>query len=124
MTNTFPIWLLGIDYLLAFLMFILLMKFILNLFLSENNNFIFFRFINRIVQPIINITIRITPGFIVQPIIPLYLAWLIFMIRLYILPLSIGYLYIGKFAFTFEKELFTEIKSMFLNIAINLNYGI
>ena len=124
MTNTFPIWLLGIDYLLAFLMFILLMKFILNLFLSENNNFIFFRFINRIVQPIINITIRITPGFIVQPIIPLYLAWLIFMIRLYILPLSIGYLYIGKFAFTFEKDLFTEIKSMFLNIAINLNYGI
>ena len=124
MTNTFPIWLLGIDYLLAFLMFILLVKFILNLFLSENNNFIFFRFINRIVQPIINITIRITPGFIVQPIIPLYLAWLIFMIRLYILPLSIGYLYIGKFAFTFEKELFTEIKSMFLNIAINLNYGI
>ena len=124
MTNTFPIWLLGIDYLLAFLMFILLMKFILSLFLSENNNFIFFRFINRIVQPIINITIRITPGFIVQPIIPLYLAWLIFMIRLYILPLSIGYLYIGKFAFTFEKDLFTEIKSMFLNIAINLNYGI
>ena len=124
MTNTFPIWLLGIDYLLAFLMFILLIKFILNLFLSENNNFIFFSFINRIVQPIINITIRITPGFIVQPIIPLYLAWLIFMIRLYILPLSIGYLYIGKFAFTFEKDLFTEIKSMFLNIAINFNYGI
>ena len=124
MTNTFPIWLLGVDYLLACSMFILLMKFIFNLFLSENNNFIFFRLINRIVQPIINITIRITPGFIVQPIIPLYLAWLIFMIRLYILPLSIGYLYIGKFAFTFEKDLFTEIKSMFLNIAINLNYGI
>ena len=124
MTNTFPIWLLGVDYLLACLMFILLMKFIFNLFLSENNNFIFFRLINRIVQPIINITIKITPGFIVQPIIPLYLAWLIFMIRLYILPLSIGYLYIGKFAFTFEKDLFTEIKSMFLNIAINLNYGI
>ena len=124
MTKTFPIWLIGIDYLLAFLMFILLMKFILNLFLSENNNFIFFRFINRIVQPIINITIRITPGFIVQPIVPLYLAWLIFMIRLYILPLSIGYIYIGKFAFTFEKDLFTEIKSIFLNIAINLNYGI
>ena len=124
MTNTFPIWLLGIDYLLAFLMFILLMKFILNLFLSENNNFIFFRFINRIVQPIINITIRITPGFIVQPIIPLYLAWLIFMIRLYILPLFLGYSYLGKFAFTFEKDLITQVKSLFLNIAINLNYGI
>ena len=124
MINSFPVWLLGIDYLLACLMFVLLIKFTLNLFLSEDSNFIFYRFINKINRPIINNTNKMTPNFIVQPIIPLYLAWLIFMIRLYILPLSLGHSYIGKFAFTFEKDLFTQIKSMFLNIALNLNYGI
>lgn len=124
MINSFPIWLLSIDYLLACLMFVLLIKFTLNLFLSENSNFIFYRFINKINRPIINNTNKMTPNFIVQPIIPLYLAWLIFMIRLYILPLSLGHSYIGKFAFTFEKDLITQIKSMFLNIALNLNYGI
>ena len=124
MINSFPIWLLGVDYLLACLMIILLIKFTLNLFLSENSNFIFFRFINKINNPIIKNTNKITPSFIVRPIIPLYLAWVIFMVRFYILPLTLGYSYIGKFAFTFEKNLFAEIKSIFLNIALNLNYGI
>jgi len=124
MNNSFPIWLLGIDYLLACVMIILLIKFIFNLFLSENCNFIFFLFINKLVHPIINITNKFTPGFIVPPIIPLYLAWIVFMIRLYILPLFLGHSYIGKFAFTFEKYFFTEIKSIFLNVALNLNYGI
>ena len=124
MTQPFPIWLLAIDYFLACLMIILLVKFILNLFFSEVSNFIFVRFITKIVQPILNITYKITPNFIVQPIIPIYLAWLIFMIRLYILPLGLGYSYYGKFAFTFEKYLFTQIKSILLDIAINLNYGL
>ena len=70
-----------------------------------------------------NITNKITPGFIVQPLIPLYIAWLILMIRIYLLPLFLGYSYIGKFAFTFEKDFITQVKSIFLNIAINLNYG-
>ena len=124
MTNTFPIWLLCLDYLLAILMYILLTKFILNLFLNENSNFVIFRLINKIIQPVINITTKITPGFIVQPIIPIYLAWIIFMVRLYVLPLTLGYSYIGKFAFIFEKDFFTKIKSIFLNITLYLNYGI
>ena len=124
MINNFPIWLVALDYILACLMVILLINFILNLFLSEASNFILYRFITKLVNPIINITNKITPSFIVQPLIPMYIAWLIFMIRIYFLPLLLGYSYIGKFAFVFEKDIITQVKSIFLNIAINLNYGI
>ncbi len=123
MINNFPIWLVTLDYFLACLMVILLINFILNLFLSEASNFILYRFITKLSNPIINITNKITPTFIVQPLIPIYIAWLIFMIRIYLLPLFLGYSYMGKFAFIFEKDLITQIKSIFLNIAINLNYG-
>ena len=124
MINNFPIWLVALDYFLACLMVILLINFILNLFLSETSNFILYRFITKLANPIINITNKITPSFIVQPLIPIYIAWLIFMIRIYILPLLLGYSYMGKFAFVFEKDLITQVKSIILNIAINLNYGI
>ena len=123
MINNFPIWLIALDYFLACLMIILLINFILNLFLSEASNFILYRFITKLTNPIIYITNKITPGFIVQPLIPMYIAWLIFMNRIYFLPLLLGYTYIGKFAFVFEKDLISKVKSIFLNIAINLNYG-
>ena len=123
MINNFPIWLIAIDYFFAFLMIIFLINFILNLFLSEVSNFVLYRFITKLTHPIINITKKITPSFIVQPLIPIYIAWLIFMLRIYLLPLFLGYSYMGKFVFTFEKDLINQIKSIFLNIAINLNYG-
>ena len=123
MINNFPIWLVALDYFLACLMIILLINFILNLFLSEASKFILYRFITKLANPIINITNKITPSFIVQPLIPIYIAWLIFMIRIYLLPLCLGYSFMGKFAFVFEKDLITQVKSIFLTIAINLNYG-
>ena len=123
MINNFPIWLIVFDYFLACLMIILLINFIFNLFLSEVSNFVLYRFISKLTNPIINLTNKITPSFIVRPIIPMYIAWMIFMLRVYLLPLFLGYSYVGKFAFTFEKDLITQVKSIFLNIAINLNYG-
>ena len=123
MINNFPIWLIAIDYFLACLMIVLLINFIFNLFFSEVSNFVLYRFISKLTNPIINLTNRITPSFIVRPIIPMYIAWMIFMLRIYLLPLFLGYSYIGKFAFTFEKDLITQVKSIFLNIALNLNYG-
>lgn len=124
MNYTFPIWLIALDYILASFMVILVFKFILNLFISEEGNFVIVRFITKIVSPIINNTQKITPKFIVKPLVPLYLAWVIFMIRFYFLPLCIGYSFIGKFAFLFEKNLFSQLKTIILEIALNLNYGI
>tara|TARA_B100001093_G_scaffold450380_1_gene457151 strand:+ start:147 stop:521 length:375 start_codon:yes stop_codon:yes gene_type:complete len=124
MNNYFPIWLVAIDYILALIMFILILKFILNLFINEGSKLSFFQFFNKITLPIINSTIRITPNFIVQPLVPLYIAWIIFMIRIYFLPLILGYSYIGAFAFILEKQIITHVKSLVLSIALYLNYGL
>ncbi len=124
MDISFPIWIIIIDYILALIMAILVFKFLLNLFIHEGSNLSFFKFFTKITSPIINITFKATPNFIVQPLIPLYIAWLFFMIRIYFLPLLLGYSYIGKFAFVFEKQIIEQIKSIILNIALYLNYGI
>ena len=124
MDISFPIWIIIIDYILALIMAILVFKFLLNLFIDERSNLGFFKFFTKITSPIINITFKATPNFIVQPLIPLYIAWLFFMIRIYFLPLVLGYSYIGKFAFVFEKQIIGQIKSIILNIALYLNYGI
>ena len=121
---SFPVWIIIIDYILAVIMAILVFKFLLNLFISEDSNLGFFKFFTKITSPIINITFNATPNFIVQPLIPLYVAWLFFMIRIYFLPLLLGYSYIGKFAFVFEKQIIEEVKSIILNMALYLNYGI
>ena len=124
MNNLFPIWLVVFDYILALLMLMLILKFILNIFINEGSSFHIFRFFTKLTQPILNILAKLTPNFIVMPIIPLYIAWLIFMVRIYILPLLLGYSSTGKFAFVFEKDLINFINSSMLEIAIYLNYGI
>ena len=83
MINTFPIWLVAFDYILAFLMLVLFFKFILNLFFNEGSNLAFFRIISKIILPIVRFCEIITPSFMVQPIIPLYIGWLIFMKKIY-----------------------------------------
>ena len=124
MTYSFPIWLVAIDYLLALIMVILILKFVLNLFINEGSNISFLKFFTKITSPIFNFTSRITPNFIVQPLVPLYIAWIFFMIRIYLLPLILGYSYLGIFAFIFEKQIITQVKSMILNMALYLNYGL
>ena len=124
MTNSFPIWLVVIDYIFALIMVILILKFVLNLFINEGSNLSFFQFFTKLTSPILNLTLKITPNFIVQPIIPLYIAWIIFMIRIYFLPLILGHSYIGIFAFIFEKQMISHIKSIILSMALYLNYGL
>ena len=124
MINSFPIWLVVIDYIFALIMVILILKFVLNLFINEGSNLSFFQFFKKLTSPILNLTLKITPNFIVQPIIPLYIAWIIFMIRIYLLPLILGHSYIGIFAFIFEKQLIAHLKSIILSMALYLNYGL
>ena len=122
--NTFPIWLIIIDYIFGFIMIILSLKFILNLFINEDSKLSIFLFFNKLTSPIVNATSKITPNFIVAPLKPLYLAWIILMIRLYFLPILIGYSYLGTFAFVFEKNIISIINDITLNLALYLNYGI
>ena len=105
-------------------MIILSLKFILNLFINEDSKLSIFLFFNKLTSPIVNATSKITPNFIVAPLKPLYLAWIILMIRLYFLPILIGSSYLGTFAFVFEKNIISIINDITLNLALYLNYGI
>jgi len=120
----FPIWLIAIDYLFGFLMSIFIIKFILNILLPEESAFFILSLLKKITEPIIKFSNKLIPYFIVKPIIPLYIAWLIFMIRIYILPLLLGYSSIGHFSFVFEKDIISTLNSTVLNIALYLNYGL
>ena len=120
----FPIWLIAIDYLFGFLMSIFIIKFILNILLPEESAFFILNLFKIITEPIIKFSNKLIPYFIVKPIIPLYIAWLIFMIRIYILPLLLGYSSIGHFSFVFEKDIISTLNSTVLNIALYLNYGL
>jgi len=124
MINTFPIWLIIIDYIFGFIMIVLSLKFILNLFINEDSKLSIILFFNKLTSPILNVTSKITPNFIVIPLKPLYLAWVILMIRLYFLPMLIGHSYLGTFAFVFEKNIISIINDITLNLALYLNYGI
>lgn len=124
MLNTFPTWLIIIDYIFGFIMIILSLKFILNLFINEDSKLSIFLFFNKLTLPIVNATSKITPNFMVAPLKPLYIAWIILMIRLYFLPILIGYSYLGIFAFVFEKNIISIINEITLNLALYLNYGI
>ena len=120
----FPIWLIAADYLFGFLMSIFIIKFILNILLPEESTFFIINLFKKITEPIIKFSNKLIPYFIVKPIIPLYIAWLIFMIRIYILPLLLGYSSIGHFSFVFEKDIISTLNSTVLNIALYLNYGL
>ena len=120
----FPIWLVAIDYLFGFLMALFIIKFILNILLPEESTFFILSLLKKITEPIIKFSNKLIPYFIVKPIIPLYIAWLIFMIRIYILPLLLGYSSIGHFSFIFEKNIISTLNSSVLNIALYLNYGL
>ena len=120
----FPIWLVAIDYLFGFLMALFIIKFILNILLPEESVFFILSLLKKITEPIIKFSNKLIPYFIVKPIIPLYIAWLIFMIRIYILPLLLGYSSIGHFSFVFEKDIISTLNSTVLNIALYLNYGL
>jgi len=123
MIIVFPIWLVAIDYLFGFLMALFIIKFIMNILLPEESAFVILSLLKKITEPIIKFSNKLIPYFIVKPIIPLYIAWLIFMIRIYILPLLLGYSSIGHFSFVFEKDIISTLNSTVLNLALYLNYG-
>ena len=47
----------------------------------------------------------VTPGFLIQPLVPLYVAWFFFMIRFYLMPWLLGYSVMGMLSFPLEGEI-------------------
>lgn len=105
MIEHFPLWVLIIDYTLGVVMWTLLGRFAMRLFLPENSNFFFMRFFVRATDPLIKFFGPVTPGFLIQPIVPLYVAWFFYMFRFYVMPWLLGYSVMGMLSFPLESEI-------------------
>ncbi len=118
MIEGFPIWVIVIDYVLGMIMWTLIGRFGMSVFLRENSNFFFMRFFVRATDPLLKLFAPITPAFLVQPIVPLYVAWFFFMFRFYAMPWLLGYTVMGMLSFPLESEIgrsVARLVGVFLN---------
>jgi len=103
--EAFPLWVLVTDYILGVVMWTLIGRTGMSLFLPENSSFFFMRFFVRSTNPLLRVFDPITPGFLIPPMIPLYVAWWFFMIRFYATPWLLGYEVMGMLSFPLEGEI-------------------
>lgn len=105
MTQQFPIWVIAIDYILGVVMWTLIGRFGMRIFLPEESKFFFSRFFIRVTDPLLKVFRPITPGFLIPPMVPLYVAWFFFMARFYLMPWLLGYSVMGMLSFPLESEI-------------------
>lgn len=105
MYEAFPLWLLVFDYVMGAVMWTLIGRFGMGLFLPEDSNFFFMRFFVRVTNPLLRLFAPITPSFLIQPLVPLFVAWFFFMIRFYLMPWLLGYSVMGMLSFPLESEI-------------------
>jgi uncharacterized protein YggT (Ycf19 family) len=105
MTEQFPIWVLVVDYILGVVMWTLIGRCGMNIFLPVNSRFFFMRFFVRVTDPLLKLFAPITPGFLIAPLVPLYVAWFFYMFRFYVMPLLLGYTVMGVLSFPLESEI-------------------
>lgn len=74
-------WVLAVDYLFAALIYTMLGRFVLGLFVPpEWDNYIW-RFFRRVTDPALAVTERLTPSFMVDAFLPLVAVWWLFVAR-------------------------------------------
>ncbi|MGI9423868.1 MAG: hypothetical protein ACR2PA_11785 [Hyphomicrobiaceae bacterium] len=105
MTASFPIWVIIIDYVLGMIMWTLIGRAAMNVFLPEDSSFFFMKFFVRSTNPIIRIFKPVTPSFLVEPLVPLFVAWFFYMFRFYLMPWLLGYSVMGMLSFPLEGEI-------------------
>ena len=109
MTEAFPLWVIIVDYALGTVMWTLIGRFGMNIFLPEDSSFFFMRFFVRVTDPLLKLFKPITPAFLIRPLVPLYVAWFFFMARFYLMPYLLGYSVMGMLSFPLEGEIAASI---------------
>ena len=105
-----------IDYILGIIMWTLVGRVAMNIFQREDSEFFFMKVFVKFTNPILRIFKLVTPSFIIQPLVPLYVAWFFFMIRFYLMPWILGYSVMGMLSFPLESEISRQIYQFFNSI--------
>ena len=93
------------DYALGVVMWTLIGRTAMNFFLPEDSSFFFMRFFVRSTEPLLRAFRIVTPGFLVRPLIPLYIAWFFYLFRFYVMSWILGYQVMGMLSFPLEGEI-------------------
>ncbi len=118
MIEGIPIWAVVFDYVLGMVMWTLIGRFGMNIFLPETSSFFFMRFFVAVTNPLIRAFMPITPSFLIPALFPLYVAWFFFVVRFYAMPYLLGYSVMGMLSFPLESEIALavhKIVGLFLN---------
>ena len=102
--NEFPLAVILLDYVLGAAMWTLIGRFGLSIFVSEHSDFFFMRAFVKFTDPMIKAMAKLTPPFLIDRLRPLYVAWFLFMIRFYVMPLMLGYDVMGMLSFPLESD--------------------
>ncbi|MEJ2176007.1 MAG: hypothetical protein P8Y76_14180, partial [bacterium] len=98
-------WVIVIDYAFGVVMWTLIGRFGMGIFLPETRTFFFMRFFVRATNPLLKLFAPITPEFLIPPLIPLDVAWFFFFFRFYVMPWLLGYSVMGMLSFPLESEI-------------------
>lgn len=93
LTQIYPIPVLVLDYLLGIVMWTLLGRAALDLFISPTSDMVIARVFRQTTNPVIHLFRKITPGFLVPILVPVYVAWWFYIFRFYFLP----FIFFGEF---------------------------
>ena len=107
-----PVWWVALDYVLGAIMWTLIGRFGMGLFLPPDSRFFFMRFFVRVTDPLLRGFSPVTPNFLIAPLVPLYVAWFFFMVRFYLLPWLLGYSVMGMLSFPLESELAWQVSRL------------
>ena len=105
MFNYYPLFIIIFDIFFGLLFWTFIIKFFLHLFFSNETKVKFVSNFFSITNSIYNKLNRIIPSFLPYPLISIYLVWLIFIVRFYIVPAFSGLENIGNYVFYLEKTL-------------------
>jgi len=108
-----PVWAIAVDYLLGVIMWTLIGRSAMNLFLAEDSDFFFMKVFVRTTNPLVRAFRPITPGFLIPPMVPLYVAWFFYMFRFYLMPWILGYSVMGMLSFPLEGEIAHALYDLF-----------
>jgi uncharacterized protein YggT (Ycf19 family) len=111
--SAFPIWVIALDYIMGTIMWTLIARAAMNVFLPEDSSFFFMRFFVRATNPLLRLFRPITPAFLLAPLVPLYVAWFFFMVRFYLMPWLLGYSIMGMLSFPLESDVAQGLYAIF-----------
>jgi hypothetical protein len=100
----FPIWVVAIDYVLGLVMWTLIARVAMNIFLPLNSDFFFMKAFVKLTNPVLRVFRPVTPGFLIDPLVPLFVAWFFFMVRFYLMPWLLGYDVMGMLSSPLEGD--------------------